>query len=65
MTVYASIITYNPKKELLGKAVSAVIDQIDKLIIVDNFSNNGFSFAQKMVFFIKLNQFECCTTAIA
>ena len=45
MTVYASIITYNPKKELLGKAVSAVIDQIDKLIIVDNFSNNGFSFA--------------------
>ncbi len=45
MTVYASIITYNPKKELLGKAVSAVINQVDKLVIVDNCSDNGFNFS--------------------
>ncbi len=43
MTIYASIITYNPEYELLMKSISAVVEQVDKLIIFDNCSVNGFS----------------------
>lgn len=38
--IYAGIITYNPDISLLRKNISSIINQIDKIVIVDNFSNN-------------------------
>lgn len=57
MNIFAIIITYNPTLTDLQNAISSLLPQVKKIIIVDNGSTNidDFSFPAK-VELIKLNE---------